>query len=161
MIRSNQVLFDAGLFVGALLREDPRHQEARSLVEAARSGNLAACTTTGILSEVYAALTWIKAQPVHSPTEAATAVRLLIEPPSAIQVLFDGLEVSLRMLELSEKYGLTARRVHDARHAATALIAGVAQIYTYDVEDWQIFGPDGLIITGPPSILPTLPAKES
>lgn len=160
MSQSNQVLFDAGLFIGALLQGDMRHAEARPLVEAARSGDLAACTTTGILSEVYAALTWIKAQPPHNPVEAAAAVRLLVEPPSAIKVLSDGLEASLKMLELAGKYGLTARRIHDARHAAIALVAGVTKIYTYDIDDWRIFRSDGLIITGPTSILSKLIGEE-
>jgi len=52
-----KILFDAGLFIGALLQDDPRHAEARPLVEAARKGEISVCTTTGILSEVYAALT--------------------------------------------------------------------------------------------------------
>jgi len=147
------VLFDAGLFIGALLKGDPRHQEAREIVDAARRGKFLACTTTSILSEVYAALTWVRAQPPHEPAEAANAVRLLVEPPSAIQVLEDGYETSLKMLEISEKYRLTARRVHDARHAATALINGVTSVYTYDVDDWMVFKPEGLKITGPPGVL--------
>lgn len=151
MSRYNSVLFDAGIFIGALLRDDPRHAEARPLVEAARRGDLASCTTTSILSEVYAALTWIKAQPPHTPLEAAAAVRALVEPPSAIEVLSDGLEASLKMLELSGKYGLTARRIHDARHAATALTNGITQVYTYDVDDWLVFKPDGIFIAGPAS----------
>jgi len=147
------ILFDAGLFIGALLQGDLRHQEARSIVETARQGKLFACTTTGILSEVYAALTWVNAQPPHSPAEAANAVRLLVEPPSAIEILPDGFETSLKMLELAEKYKLTARRVHDARHAATALTNGIKLIYTYDVSDWEVFGPEGLTIIGPPGAL--------
>ena len=72
-------MFDVGcssfnLFIGALLQDDPRHIEARPLVEAARKGEIPVCTTTGILSEVYAALTWIGAQPPHSPKEASIAV---------------------------------------------------------------------------------------
>ena len=51
-------LFDAGVFIGALLTGDARHAEARPLVEAARRGELLVCTTTGVLSDVYAALTW-------------------------------------------------------------------------------------------------------
>ncbi|MCI0695126.1 type II toxin-antitoxin system VapC family toxin [candidate division KSB1 bacterium] len=153
MSRYDDILFDAGMFIGALLRDDPRHAEARPLVESARKGDVTVCTTTSILSEVYAALTWIKAQPPHSPAEAAAAVRLLVEPPSAIEVLSDGLEASLRMLELAGKYGLTARRIHDARHAATALTSGVTQVYTYDVEDWLVFKPDGIVIVGPSSSL--------
>lgn len=40
------ILFDAGLFIGALLQGDVRHQEARSIVESARRGELLATTTT-------------------------------------------------------------------------------------------------------------------
>ena len=147
------ILFDAGLFIGALLQGDRRHQEARSIVEAARKGELLATTTASILSEVYAALTWVNAQPPHKPEEAANAVRLLVEPPSSIRILPDGFEATLKMLELSEKYNLTARRVHDARHAATALTNGVTLIYTYDVDDWQVFKTESLTITGPPGVL--------
>ncbi len=90
------VLLDAGVFIGALLKGDPRHQEARLLVERARHGELTACTTAGILSEVYGALTWEKAQPRHSPAQAANAVRLLVEPPSALDVLQENLGHSAR-----------------------------------------------------------------
>ncbi|MEN8217410.1 MAG: type II toxin-antitoxin system VapC family toxin [Pseudomonadota bacterium] len=156
MNQSDLILFDAGLFIGALLSGDTRHTEARPLVESARRGDLAVCTTTGILSEVYAALTWIHAQPCHRPETAANAVRLLVEPPSAIQILSGGVEASQKMLELAEKHGLTARRIHDARHAALALSAGVTKIYTYDVEDWRHFQSDGLVIVGPSSSLSLL-----
>ncbi|GEM_PF-5439145 len=54
---SDFILFDAGVFIGALLEGDERHAVARPLVDAARAGCLSACTTSGILSEVYAALT--------------------------------------------------------------------------------------------------------
>jgi predicted nucleic acid-binding protein len=90
------VLFDAGVFIGALLTGDSRHAEARPLVEAARRGDMLACTTTGILSEVYAALTWQQAQPPHDPEQAAEAVRLLVEPPSMIRMLPDSREAALR-----------------------------------------------------------------
>jgi len=150
---SKRVLLDAGVFIGALLKGDPRHQEARPLVEQARRAELLACTTAGILSEVYGALTWEKAQPRHPPAQAANAVRLLIEPPSAIEVLAEELEVILRALELAAIHGLTARRVHDARHAAAALVAGVQEVYTYDGDDWQVFETDGLRIAGPESVL--------
>ncbi len=57
------------------------------------------------------------------------------------------------LLELSKKHRLTARRTHDARHAAIAMQAGVTKVYTYDTGDWKAFESDGLIITGPPSSL--------
>ncbi len=145
------VLLDAGVFVGALLKGDPRHQEARLLVERARRGELIACTTAGILSEVYGALTWEKAQPRHPPAEAAYAVRLLVEPPSALDVLEENLRVILLALQLAAKHNLTARRVHDARHAAAALTAG--KVHTYDVDDWHLFEEDGLQVVGPESVL--------
>jgi len=147
------VLLDAGVFIGALLKGDPRHQEARLLVEQARRGELAACTTASILSEVYGALTWEKAQPRHLPAQAANAVRLLVEPPSALDVLEENLDVILRALELAARHNLTARRVHDARHAAAALTAGIRQVYTYDVGDWKLFEVDGLKVVGPESVL--------
>jgi predicted nucleic acid-binding protein len=153
MISSDTVLFDAGLFIGALLRDDPRHSEAYPLVEAARQGTLTVCTTVGILSEVYAALTWEKARPPHSPQRAAEVVRLLVESPSAIKILPTGIEVRLLMLNLVVEHKLTARRTHDARHAAAALTAGVTQVYTYDVTDWRAFEIDGLKVVGPESVL--------
>ncbi len=70
-----RVLIDAGVLIGALLKGDPRHGEARLLVEQARRGEFASCTTAGILSEVYGALTWEKAEPRHDPVEAARVVR--------------------------------------------------------------------------------------
>ncbi len=150
------ILFDAGIFISAFLTGDARHTEARPLVEAARRGDLLACTTTGILSEVYAALTWQQAQPPHDPAQAAQAVRLLVDPPSMIRVLADGQDEASKMLELAAAHSLRARRVHDARHAAAALIAGVTSVYTYDVEDWRAFEVDGLSIAGPPSTLTPL-----
>ncbi len=149
-------LFDAGIFIGALLKGDPRHAEAYPLVEAARHGVMQVCTTPGILSEVYAALTWEKAKPPHEPEEAAKVVRLLGEFPSAIRVLDVGLDVSLFALDLAAAHKLRARRVHDARHAAAALLASVCSVYTYDIRDWEIFRLDGLEIVGPPSILTSL-----
>jgi predicted nucleic acid-binding protein len=143
------VLFDAGVFIGALLTGDSRHAEARPLVEAARREDMLACTTTGILREVYAALTWQQAQPPHDPEQAAEAVRLLVEPPSMIRVLLDSRDAALRMLELAAKHKLRARRVHDARHAAAAIVAGVTSVFTYDTEDWKSFEGDGLSIVGP------------
>jgi len=150
---SEWVFFDAGLFVAALLHGDPRFPEARPLVQAARLGELQVCTDAGILSEVYGALTWEQARPRHEPGEAAAAVRLLIEPPSAIRVVESGAEVALKALELAAAHNLTARRAHDARHAPAALLAGVRSVYTYDVSDWAAFETDGLTIVGPPSVL--------
>lgn len=150
------VLFDAGVFIGALLTGDSRHAEARPLVEAARRGDIPACTTTGILSEVYAALTWQQAQPPHDPEQAAEAVRLLVEPPSMIMVLPDSREAALRMLELAAKHYLRARRVHDARHAAAAIEAKITSVYTYDAEDWESFESNGLKIVGPATTLASL-----
>jgi predicted nucleic acid-binding protein len=150
------VLFDAGVFIGALLTGDSRHAEARPLVEAARRGNVLACTTTGILSEVYAALTWQQAQPPHDPEQAGEAVRLLVEPPSMIRILSDDQEVAIRMLKLAASQQLRARRVHDARHAAAAIVAGIKSVFTYDVDEWESFEGDGLSISGPLTTLARL-----
>jgi predicted nucleic acid-binding protein len=154
------VLFDAGVFIGALLTGDPRHAEARPLVEAARRGDILVCTTSGVLSEVYAALTWQQAQPPHDPEQAAGAVRLLVEPPSMIRILSDSQEVAIRMLELAASYQLRARRVHDARHAAAAIVAGIKLVFTYDANDWESFEKDGLSIIGPATTLARLGRSE-
>ena len=149
-------LFDAGLFIGALDMADARHPEAFPLVLAARSGQLAICTTTSILSEVYGALTWQGAKNPLTPAQAAYAVRSLIELPSQIKILPDSLAAALQSLEMASAHNLTARRIHDARHAAAALVAGVTRVYTYDVEDWKLFASEGLTIIGPVSSLTLL-----
>jgi predicted nucleic acid-binding protein len=147
------VFLDAGIFIGALLSGDPRYAEARPIVEAARRGEILACTSVGVLAEVYAALTWVGTQPPQAPQIASNAVSLLVVNPSAIRVLETTLDAGLKMLELAANHNLTARRIHDARHAATALVAGISQVYTYDIEDWQVFQADGITISGPPSVL--------
>ena len=91
--------------------------------------------------------------PPHAPRRAAEVVRLLVEPPSAIQILPTGVEAGLLMLDLVVEHALTARRTHDARHAATALMAGVTRVYTYDVADWRVFAANGLSVIGPESVL--------
>ena len=58
-----------------------------------------ACTTTGILSEVYAAMAWQPQLPSHDPEQAAEVMRLLVAPPSMIRILSDGQDVALRILE--------------------------------------------------------------
>jgi predicted nucleic acid-binding protein len=148
MTTAERVFLDAGVFIGALLHDDPRHTEARGI-----GGEIAACTSVGVLAEVYAALTWVGAQPPHPPEVAASAVRLLATAPSRLLMLETTLEAGLRMLDLAERYRLTARRIHDARHAATALLAGVRRVYTYDPDDWRVFVPEGIVIAGPPSVL--------
>jgi len=153
------ILFDAGLFIGALMKNDPRHMEARPLVEAARSGSLPVCTTVGILSEVYAALTWSGAQPPQSPEKVADAIRALVEEPSAIKVLPTDLGVLWPMLDLAVENQLTARRIHDARHAATAIAANIREIFTYDVSDWLAFSSANIKVSGPPSIFKSIKAK--
>jgi len=153
-----ECLFDAGLFIGALLDDDPRHLEAFPLVTDAVAGKIHVCTTSSVLSEVYAALTWHLAQPPHTPQEAAKIMSALIKLPSAIRILPDSPETSLKMLELAAAHNLTARRIHDARHAAAAIVAGVSEVYTYDVEDWKAFQSDGLAVVGPASSLQRLNA---
>ncbi|MEA3352166.1 MAG: type II toxin-antitoxin system VapC family toxin [Chloroflexota bacterium] len=148
---------DAGLFIGALMKGDKRHIEARPIVESARRGDFAACTSVGVLSEVYAALTWAGAQPPQSPLIASHAIRLLIDPPSSILVLTTNLDAGFIMLEILETCRLTARRTHDARHAATALANGVTKVYTYDIEDWLKFESEGIKITGPLSVIKNQP----
>lgn len=91
--------------------------------------------------------------PPHAPARAAEVVRLLVESPSAIQVLPTGIEAGLLMLDLVAEHKLTACRVHDARHAATALVAGVTRVYTYDVTGWRVFASDRLQVFGPESVL--------
>lgn len=144
---------DAGVFIGALCSGDSRYAEARPIVEAARRGELNACTSVGVLSEVYAALTWVGAQPPQTPEMAEVCVRVLVEKPSRITVLDTNFQASIKMLSIAANRSLTARRIHDARHAATALVAGVCQVYTYDIEDWKVFQPDGIVIAGPESVL--------
>lgn len=145
--------FDAGMFIGALDVPDARHSEAFPLVEDARMGRIAASTTTGILSEVYGQLTWSKAIHPLTPQQTVFAIRALVEPPSMIQILPDNLGVALKTMELASAHNLTARRIHDARHAAAALTAGLTRVYTYDADDWKLFAGDGLTIVGPPSTL--------
>jgi len=151
-----EIFLDAGVFIGAIMKADIREPEAYPLIEAARNGDIRACTTVSILSEVYAALTWAKAPFPLTPEEARSAITELVAPPSPVRVLSDGLDAALLHVEIASRLNLTARRIHDARHAATALQNGVTHVYTYDPDDWNDFAADGIVIAGPPSTLARL-----
>lgn len=73
-----------------------------------------------------------------------------------IRILADGPEVALEMLRLAAAHQLRARRVHDARHAAAAISAGIRSVFTYDADDWNSFASDRLNIAGPVSTLARL-----
>ena len=96
---------------------------------------------------------WVQAQPPYSPEDAANAVRSLIEQPSAIRVVPENKATLLMALDLAVTHGLTARRTHDARHAAAALNAGITHVRTYDVSDWQVFTDDGMQVLALPENL--------
>jgi hypothetical protein len=57
------------------------------------------------------------------------------------------------MLELAASHQLRASRVHDTRYGAAAFVADIMSVFTYDAEDWQSFGGEGLTIAGPASTL--------
>ncbi len=143
-------LLDTGVLTAALLPNHPHHVEAKALVDAVCGGVLAGCTTSGALGGLYASLSRTGGM---SREEIARKVRGLVEPPSALLVLISGLEASLKMLELASRHALSPERLNTARDAATALAAGVAIVYTYDVEAWQPFLAEGLHIGGPSSVM--------
>ena len=153
---SGPIFFDTSLPITALCERDARYAEAAPLVEAAREGSLDACIDASVLSEVYGALTWERTLDRVRPAEALRSIRLPLEPPAAIRILDSGFAAALKALELAAAHGLTARRVHDARHAAVALLNGIRSVHTYDASDWQAFESDGLTIAGPPSVLQLL-----
>jgi len=148
-----EALIDAGVFIGALLRGDPRHVEARDIVDKARTGQIPAVTTVSILCEVYAALTWEQAQPRQTPAVASSSVMAIVQSPSKIRLLPETPDILSGILELGKKHKLNARRIHDARHASTALLHGIHDIMTYDIADWKLFEMDGLKVVGPDSVL--------
>ncbi len=78
---------------------------------------------------------------------------MFIEPPSAIALLQSRFDAAISMLQLAEDHSLAARRIHDARHAAIAVNAGISRVYTYDAGDWSRFESAGLRIVGPSSVL--------
>lgn len=68
-------------------------------------------------------------------------------------VLFDAGLFIAALLSGDPRHAESYRRVHDARHAATALVAGVARVYTYAVTDWRVFASNGIQVIGPESVL--------
>ena len=143
-------LLDTGVLTAAMLPAHPNHPEAKALVDAVCGGAMAGCTTSGALGGLYASLSNAGGM---SREEIARKVRELVEPPSALLVLISGLEASLKMLELAARHGLKPEHLHTARDAATALAAGVAIVYTYDVDAWEPFLAEGLHIGGPSSVM--------
>ena len=134
---SEMVLLDTNVLVYALDEESPFHNRSRVVVERAANGEGSYCISSQTLAEFYSVVT--NPRRVKNPRSAPEAVdaieRFLAMP--GITLLSTPPEVTTRWLAMIRRTPVTGANVFDVQLAATALVAGVSQVCTFNAADFQ------------------------
>ena len=131
---ADMVFFDSNIFIYAEAREEEQHQEAKSLRDRALEGEIHACVSPQVLSEVFSSITYQGrkgAEQPLSPSKAAALLKKYYESED-ITLIYPGPQTIGLMLSFLEAHPVSGSRIHDLRIAATMLENGVTRIVTYD-----------------------------
>ncbi|MFC2171797.1 type II toxin-antitoxin system VapC family toxin [Acidobacteriota bacterium] len=136
------ILIDTNVIVYSLDADDHRNGICSERLEECRIGKMEGGVTGGILAELAASLTWTGRTNPLSARQCRTVIENLME---SNLLLFEESRNSLKLfLSLVSSHRLSGQQVHDAHHAAVALVSGCDEVLTFDQIHWQRFQKDGL-----------------
>ncbi|MDE0453590.1 MAG: PIN domain-containing protein [Gammaproteobacteria bacterium] len=142
-----RTLFDTSVVVAALVDQLGTHEAAFREFRRHSSGGNAGFCSTHALAEIYATLTALPLQRRISPDEAR---RLLEETVLArLAVVPLGSADYRAVLRQVADQGLGSGAIYDALHAHCARKEGVDQILTYNLQDFERFDLEGILVAAP------------
>ncbi|MDE0054564.1 MAG: PIN domain-containing protein [Gammaproteobacteria bacterium] len=142
-----RTLFDTSVVVAALVDQLGTHEAAFREFRRHSSGENAGFCSTHALAEIYATLTALPLQRRISPDEAR---RLLEETVLArLAVVPLGSADYRAVLRQVADQGLGSGAIYDALHAHCARKEGVDQILTYNLQDFERFDLEGILVAAP------------
>lgn len=130
---------DANVLVYAVNVDAPQHLASRALLEIASAPSNTLYVTSRILCEFYSVITNSRrvSAPV-SPGEGLRAISALLALPG-VQVLPVPTDTVVRWMELLVRRPVIGGGVFDLQLIATMEANNVLRIYTFNVEDFEVF----------------------
>ena len=151
-------LIDTNIFLRAAKRNDPDHQVALDAIRALRAKNEILCYTTQVLVEFWNVCT--------RPTTARGGLGLklsvterktrLIE--KRFHLLPENLATHQEWRQLVSAYSVQGVQVHDAMLAAVMNVHGVANLLTFNRDDFKRYS--GITALSPADIINALPTAQ-
>ena len=133
-----EILFvDTNVFLTATDRTRSQHVIARSLLTEAGTGEFQLALSGQVLREYLVVAT----RPVEanglglSTRDALRNVEIFASPPFAF--CDEPESVSHHLVQLTRRYELAGRRIHDANIVATMTAHGIARLITQNVRDFE------------------------
>jgi predicted nucleic acid-binding protein len=130
---------DTNVMVHATQVTSPHRDVARQALERHSEGPERLCISRQILREYLAVVT--RPQLFASPVPMAAALADVARFADAFDVLEDGFEVGVQLVDLCCSIALAGRQVHDANIVATMLADGERRLLTANRSDFQRFEP--------------------
>ena len=140
-------LFDTSVLITAVVDQLASHESAFDALRRHTDGGHWGCCSTHTLAECYATLTALPLASRVLPEQA----RVLVEESIAgyLEVIELTRDDYRHVLTHVSQLGLASGAVYDALHARCAHKAGVDQILTYNVADFERFQLEGIRVTAP------------
>ena len=128
---------DANILVYAAVKDDPRNEVAKALLENPSLGTLH--ISPQILAEFYSTITSPKRVTApYTPLEAVEFIETLLGYEH-VSVLSISQDVPGRLLTLLKVNEVRGPRVFDLQIVATMLVHGVTKLFTYNLDDFERF----------------------
>src|SRR5271165_6936707 len=132
-------IVDANVLAYATNADVPNHAASRALLDAARDPSVTLYVTSQILCEFYSVITNPRrvAAPCSSTEDLSISPTLLALP--GIDVLPSPARAVTALVELLHRQPVTGGEVFDLQIVATMQANNVQRIYTFNIEDFEVF----------------------
>jgi predicted nucleic acid-binding protein len=138
-----KVYLDTNVLVAAAVQEHQHHIQAFSLAKRIRDGAIEGFISTHGLAEFYSVLTRAPFTPRVHPAEAGRLIEDNILPYfNLIALSASDYKTVFRSCAAS---GLSGGMIFDALHLHSAQKAECDRVYTFDVKDFRILAPPGIV----------------
>jgi len=132
-------VLDANILAYAVNADAAQYVASRALLEAARDPSITLYVTSQILCEFYSLITNPRRVAVaSSPAEALRIISAMLALPG-LHVLPAPAHIVVGWMELLRRHPVTGGDVFDLQIVATMQANGVQRIYTFNVDDFEVF----------------------
>lgn len=138
-MEGERLFLDTNVLINALVRDMPRHAEAKELLLDLESSEHEVWISRQVIREFLSALS--RPQGFTRPLPTQVLLPAAQELESQFLIAEDGHLVTAQLLLLLEGIACGGKQLHDANIVATMMTYGIPWLFTYNGEDFRRFEP--------------------